>query len=553
MSRFDLLPPNSTQLERDLSRATSSLERTGRPVPIIRTAKRKDIPDSVVPWLIFEYGLGEILPYLGNNQRRALEEGVLWQRIRGTPESVRIALGWIGIDGYIEESARGMQRWAEYQLGLTAATADDVIDSIAGVARISSPVRSRLQRIYAVYDRRRFVLNKSLLSGGDMLSDHSGVRLRPDWPQISYGNIVVVYVRRSTDEVDISGAHTQSAGALIRQRNRFILNKTKIGELWHKPNYPFVMSEQIGISGKYEGQVAGYFLPLSMIPADVNVIVHVGSVTEEVASYVSAGLVGAGYVGATGVIPFALTAWPDNGITALCSATAIDSCYVVAWADASAIVRIGTKTESVFWLATQLQLPMTGANDSTSFVDVSSFGRTVTPVGNARISTALGDPAGLFDGNGDYLTAPLTPPGGGDFTVEMYLQPTSLSGYRALTALSSVYNGTLYQYNNQLLLYLDAASQCVISGLQTGVMQHVAWTRTGRVNRVFLNGVPAAATYTDTMDYSASYTGSTMRIGHVAAAGTGEFYQGYMRSYRYTAASRYATAFTPPSLPFEAF
>jgi P2-related tail formation protein len=313
MSRFDLLPPNSTQLERDLSRVTSSLERTGRPVPIIRTAKRMDIPDSVVPWLIFEYGLGEILQYLGNNQRRALEEGVLWQRIRGTPESVRIALGWIGIDGYIEESARGMQRWAEYQLGLTAATADDVIDSIAGVARISSPVRSRLQRIYAVYDRRRFVLNKSLLSGGDMLSDHSGVRLRPDWPQISYGNIVVVYVRRSTDGVDISGAHMQSAGALIRQRNRFILNETKIGELWHKPNYPFVMSEQIGISGKYEGQVAGYFLPLSMIPADVNVIVHVGLVTEEGGSYVSANLVGAVSVGPTEIAPNYLDVWPTVG------------------------------------------------------------------------------------------------------------------------------------------------------------------------------------------------------------------------------------------------
>ena len=32
-SRYDLLPPNATQLERDLSRVTSSLERIGRPVP----------------------------------------------------------------------------------------------------------------------------------------------------------------------------------------------------------------------------------------------------------------------------------------------------------------------------------------------------------------------------------------------------------------------------------------------------------------------------------------------------------------------------------------
>ena len=63
MSRYDLLPPNATQLERDFSRATSPLERLAytstqvfspdvfepdvfddkQPVPNIRTAKRIDI------------------------------------------------------------------------------------------------------------------------------------------------------------------------------------------------------------------------------------------------------------------------------------------------------------------------------------------------------------------------------------------------------------------------------------------------------------------------------------------------------------------------------
>lgn len=40
MSRYDLLPPNATPLERNLSRATSTLDRIARPVPIIRIAKR---------------------------------------------------------------------------------------------------------------------------------------------------------------------------------------------------------------------------------------------------------------------------------------------------------------------------------------------------------------------------------------------------------------------------------------------------------------------------------------------------------------------------------
>ncbi len=252
MSRFDLLPPNATTLERDFSRSTSSLQRAGGPVPIIRTAKRVNIPDSVVPWLIYEYGLGEILEYLGNNQRRALAEGVLWQRIRGTPESVRIALSWINVEGLIDESEGGSARWAEYQLGLSEATqGEQIISDIVGVCQISSPVRSRLQRIYAVYDFRRFVLDDSLLSDGGMLSDHSGVRPRPDWPQISYGQIVSSLVE---ENATVASAHTDVISVLVRNFDRFLLDHSLMDEEWHTINHPSLLTELEGVSGKYEGQ-----------------------------------------------------------------------------------------------------------------------------------------------------------------------------------------------------------------------------------------------------------------------------------------------------------
>lgn len=249
-SRYDLLPPNATTLERDLSRVTSSLERAGGPVPIVRTAKRVNIPDSVVPWLIFEYGLGEILPYLGNNQRRALAEGVLWQRIRGTPEAVRIALSWINITGLIDESEGGSARWAEYQMGLSAGTTgEQVIDDIVGVTRISSPVRSRLQRIYAVYDFRRFVLDDSLLSDGGMLSDHSGVRPRPDWPQISYGQILSSLV---VENATASSGYTQIAGTLVEVSDRFRLSHSLLDEGWHALNYSSLLTQQEGLSASLD-------------------------------------------------------------------------------------------------------------------------------------------------------------------------------------------------------------------------------------------------------------------------------------------------------------
>jgi P2-related tail formation protein len=237
-SRYDLLPPNATQLERDISRATSSLERVGEPVGIIRTAKRVDIPDSVVPWLIYEYGLGEILPYLGNNQRRALAEGLLWQRIRGTKEALRIALGWIEIEGLIEESEAGTDRWAEFQLGLDERTTGEAsIDAIVGVARLSAPARSRLQRIYAVHDWRRAVYDECSWDDGSIYDDHSGVRPRADWPQISYGQVIGTLVQGGgTIGGSVSVSATTIEGAIVFKDDIFRWDENNWDDGWHAPN-----------------------------------------------------------------------------------------------------------------------------------------------------------------------------------------------------------------------------------------------------------------------------------------------------------------------------
>jgi P2-related tail formation protein len=277
-SRYDLLPPNATQLERDVSRAISSLERikpgetqevfdadvfenevfaNQRVLFNLRTAKRTTIPSSVVPWLIYEYGLGEILPYLGDNQRRALAEGVLWQRVRGTPAAVRIALGWIGVDGFIDESEGGSARWAEYQLGLAAAISGDALfEQIAAVTRISSPVRSRLQRVYAVYDCRRFILSHSLLSGGDLLSDHSGVRLDPELPQISFGSVHAGSVQFGAVA---SSAHTRGSSGLVGLDDLFVLSHSRLSEDSHQVNHPSLLTTLRGEGVMYQGQTWGAF------------------------------------------------------------------------------------------------------------------------------------------------------------------------------------------------------------------------------------------------------------------------------------------------------
>lgn len=187
-SRYDLLPPNATQLERDFSRSISSLVRVGAPVPVIRTAKRRNIPASVVPWLVYEYGLGELTNYV-TDLRQLLVEGVAWQRIRGTPGSILQGLNWLGLSGVVDECEGNSYRWSEFQIGLIAAIEDQRSQDVIHLTGLATPVRSRLNRLYAIYDFRRFVLDDSILSGGGILSDHSGTR--PAWAdgvQISYGS-----------------------------------------------------------------------------------------------------------------------------------------------------------------------------------------------------------------------------------------------------------------------------------------------------------------------------------------------------------------------------
>lgn len=268
MSRHDLLPPNATPLERDFSRSSSSLQRAGAPVPIIRTAKRVDIPDSVVPWLIYEYGLGELLAYL-EDERRALAEGILWQRIRGTPQSLTIGLSWLGLDGWVEEPEGGTYRWSEFMVGLAHPTSGfDQLKRLVGLSRISAPVRSKLSRVYSVqYDMRRFVLDDSTLSDGGMLSDHSGIRLydptlgtgrrwdfsqwdeKPwsepveedlsDFPQISFGMQIGIAVAVGAALSMVSTAITGAEAPLL---DTFRLSESVVDEEWHTLNYAIAVT-----------------------------------------------------------------------------------------------------------------------------------------------------------------------------------------------------------------------------------------------------------------------------------------------------------------------
>jgi hypothetical protein len=231
MSVADLLPSNATRLERDLSRSGELLSRLGGSTERIRDAKLVNIPDAVVPWLIYEYGLGEITPYVPN-LRQALAEGIQWQRLRGTRKAIEIGLGWINFSGTIEESEGGTRRWSDYQLSLEQAPADlSDIPNLVGITGLSAPIRTRLARVYSGYDERRFLLDDHKLGEG-LLGDHSGVYLRPDWPQLSFG-------RQFEAQTDFSAEGSFSLGIERirgiewRYEDKFLLSHSLLDEWWH--------------------------------------------------------------------------------------------------------------------------------------------------------------------------------------------------------------------------------------------------------------------------------------------------------------------------------
>ena len=146
---------------------------------------------TVLPWLIWEYGLSELLNWVPN-PAQVIQDGVKFQRIKGTPAAVKMALSWLGAkDVVIEEGGIG-NNFAEFQLGINGIPDDTTTENIIALTKLSAPVRAHLKRIYnEQYDIRSFTLDSS--PWGDILSDYSGIRAK---------GILLSFGRKSLTEIN---------------------------------------------------------------------------------------------------------------------------------------------------------------------------------------------------------------------------------------------------------------------------------------------------------------------------------------------------------------
>lgn len=184
-----LLPQNSTALEQAFSLASSPSGRLDPPVTVMRGIKLVGTPPTWLPFLIYEYGLGELSPYVPNLYS-LISDGIDWQRVRGTPKAVAKGLGWLGYTGAIEEAPLRRARWHLFQLGLGRMRDAEVpdLERIEAVTQLSVPLRSHFWRGFRTYDVRAAEYGWKGWSNS-IWSDDSGVRIRDGGAKWSFGRV----------------------------------------------------------------------------------------------------------------------------------------------------------------------------------------------------------------------------------------------------------------------------------------------------------------------------------------------------------------------------
>jgi hypothetical protein len=201
-----------------------------------------------------------------------------------------------------------------------------------------------------------------------------------------------------------------------------------------------------------------------------------------------------------------------------------------------------------------LLLSMDGSDGGTTFVDSSSFARTVFRSGSVQTSTVqskFGGASALFDGSGDYLSFNPTPEleFTADFTIECFAYPTvTTDKIIAGDGAASAQNVQLFRINNggtgNLAFYLNGTQVFgnTAAGITANQWQHLAISRTGSTTRMFVNGTQIGSS-------NLSWTGS-FRFNLIGGM-FGLDFQGYIDEFRVTkGVGRYTANFTPPTEPF---
>ena len=148
--------------------------------------------------------------------------------------------------------------------------------------------------------------------------------------------------------------------------------------------------------------------------------------------------------------------------------------------------------------------------------------------------------------------------GTGNFTVEMWIRPSSYSSWRILFAQSGTYNSRAYWY---FLLYLDRFTGQLAfqmnpyfiihpTALTLNVWSHVAVVRNSGQVRLYVNGNGGSTISATTNLLDQTVRPTIGNYSRVADQSAGQDFQGYMTNVRVAKSAIYTGNFTPSRTPF---
>jgi hypothetical protein len=193
-----------------------------------------------------------------------------------------------------------------------------------------------------------------------------------------------------------------------------------------------------------------------------------------------------------------------------------------------------------------------------TLTDSSPVPSTLTVEGNTSVNTSVkkyGTGSIYFDGSGDRIVVPTATKLDliGDFTIEMWVYPSRITSYQVLfdtsAAGSAGANMTEFWINNSGYVEYYARGSILLTGatvLSTNTWYHIALTKQGSTQRLFINGTLDASTTSATQPN----TGYSWYIGdRQSGAGSGQYpLQGYIDDLRITnGTARYTSNFTAPT------
>jgi Phage tail protein (Tail_P2_I) len=173
-----LLPRNSTALEVAFSEAADRFTPTDPTIDTMHGFKLPGrIPAQFADAMIYEFGLGEISEFF-SSWEDLINQGLAWQRVRGTHHAVDRALNWIAYNGTIEHFPTRRKRWNLWMEKMSALPVQERPDlfNIETLCNLSAPARSYFWRGFREYDVRALDWSRTRWSD-TRYSSYSGVRL----------------------------------------------------------------------------------------------------------------------------------------------------------------------------------------------------------------------------------------------------------------------------------------------------------------------------------------------------------------------------------------